>query len=443
MTTIINGSSPSITFSDSTTQTTAFNGQALSASPYTTALGASTLVNNTGTSNTAVGNGALAANTTASNNTAVGYQAGYSNTTSTGQVFIGYQAGYGNTTGGVSVYIGNQAGYTNTTGENQIAIGNQALKLNTTGTQNTAIGSVALYTNTTGNYNVAVGMYSLNANTTASNNTAVGYQAGYSNTTATSNTAVGYQAGYSVTTNGYNTFLGIQAGKLSTGIANTYIGAFATANGGGSTGSGNSTLGYQAGLYLTTGSRNTFVGGSDNTTNYGAGYFVTTGSNNTILGCYSGNQGGLDIRTTSNYIVLSDGDGNPRAWWRDDGLFFCKQVYTQTVGASANVFVDSTGYFARSTSALKYKQDIRDLESIDINKFRPVRYKSKCSMDDQTKDHIGFIADEVDAAGVKELVQYGAGGEVEGFSYDRMTAVLVKAIQELKAEFDAYKATHP
>jgi len=28
-------------------------------------------------------------------------------------------------------------------------------------------------------------------------------------------------------------------------------------------------------------------------------------------------------------------------------------------------------------------------------------------------------------------------------SYDRMVSVLVKAVQELKAEFDAYKATHP
>jgi hypothetical protein len=39
---------------------------------------------------------------------------------------------------------------------------------------------------------------------------------------------------------------------------------------------------------------------------------MTTGSKNTIIGSYSGNQGGLDIRTLSNYIVLSDGDGNPR-----------------------------------------------------------------------------------------------------------------------------------
>ena len=48
---------------------------------------------------------------------------------------------------------------------------------------------------------------------------------------------------------------------------------------------------------------------------HNAGYHITTGSKNTILGRYNGNQGGLDIRTSSNYIVLSDGDGNPRGYW--------------------------------------------------------------------------------------------------------------------------------
>ena len=70
---------------------------------------------------------------------------------------------------------------------------------------------------------------------------------------------------------------------------------------------------------------------------------------------------------------------------------------TVTTAAGANMVSISDGQMARSTSALKYKQNIRDLESIDINKFRPVRYKSKCANDDQTKDHFGVIADEVDA----------------------------------------------
>ena len=96
-----------------------------------------------------------------------------------------------------------------------------------------------------------------------------------SNTTANANIAVGYQAGYSNTTGGANTFVG-------------------------------ETAGYSA----TTASNNTFIGRE-------AGFYVTTGSKNTILGKYSGNQGGLDIRTSSNNIVLSDGDGNPRGFYNN------------------------------------------------------------------------------------------------------------------------------
>jgi hypothetical protein len=48
---------------------------------------------------------------------------------------------------------------------------------------------------------------------------------------------------------------------------------------------------------------------------------MTTGNNNTIIGGFQGNSGGLDIRTANNYIVLSDGDGNPRGIFDDSGNF--------------------------------------------------------------------------------------------------------------------------
>jgi len=102
---------------------------------------------------------------------------------------------------------------------------------------------------------------------------------------------VGYQAGYSNTTGAANCFYGYLAGYSSTGSGNTFVG-------GGSSGGAN-----PAG-YLSTGSDNNFLGSR-------AGGIMTTGSKNTILGNFNGNQGGLDIRTASNYIVLSDGDGNP------------------------------------------------------------------------------------------------------------------------------------
>ena len=112
---------------------------------------------------------------------------------------------------------------------------------------------------------------------------------------------------------------------------------------------------------------------------------------------------------------------------------FVYNIPTTASGANCNISSGEGNRFYRSTSALKYKQDIRDLETIDIGKFRPVRYKSKCENDDQTKDHFGFIADEAAAAGFEELVLRGVDGEVEGFQYDRMTVVLTAAIQKQQA----------
>jgi len=123
------------------------------------------------------------------------------------------------------------------------------------------------------------------------------------------------------------------------------------------------------------------------------------------------------------------------------GLVYAAGIYSNTSSNSANVLVyGANGDLYRSTSALKYKQDIRDLPSIDINKFRPVIYKSKCDIDDQTIDHFGIIADEVDEAGIKELVHYGDDGQVENFKYDRLTVVLLKALQELNAKVDSQQA---
>lgn len=52
-------------------------------------------------------------------------------------------------------------------------------------------------------------------------------------------------------------------------------------------------------------SDNTFIGQN-------AGSTVTSGDANTILGRFDGNSNGIDIRTSSNYVVISDGDGNHR-----------------------------------------------------------------------------------------------------------------------------------
>jgi hypothetical protein len=130
---------------------------------------------------------------------------------------------------------------------------------------------------------------------TISTNTAVGNGALNGNTTGANNVAVGYQAGYTQTTGGsgggYSVFIGQAAGYNSNGGFNVAVGT-------------------QAGYNLTTGVGNTFVGSGRTGVTLPSGYYVTTGNSNTIIGNYTGNADGLDIRTSSNYAIVSDGDGN-------------------------------------------------------------------------------------------------------------------------------------
>ena len=176
-------------------------------------------------------------------------------------------------------------------GNENTAVGHLALNVTTSGAANTAVGDYSLALNTTGSNNSSFGSNSLVANTTGSANTSIGRLSLSSNTTGNNNTAVGYQAGYTNTTSSESVFVGYYAGRTSTGANNLCVGTYA----GGS---------------LTTGAGNTFVGANGGPS--ACGYTVTTGSKNTILGNYNGNQTGLDIRTSSNNIVVSDGDGTPR-----------------------------------------------------------------------------------------------------------------------------------
>jgi hypothetical protein len=174
-------------------------------------------------------------------------------------------------------------------------------------------GYASLRFNTTGSYNTALGSGSLGSNTTASNNTAVGYQAGYTNTTGTASNYLGRQAGYTSNAN-YCTMMGDQAGYSSSGIGNTFFG-------------------YYAGGAVTSGTYNNFFG-------YGSGNAITSGGKNTILGSYNGNQGGLDIRTASNRIVLSDGDGNPRGIFTDTGTYLVGGISASDVNTNGGFYIN-------------------------------------------------------------------------------------------------------
>ena len=407
-------------------------------------------LNTTGSSNVGIGYESLRNNTTASNNTAVGYQAAYSNTTSTNNTAIGYQAGYSGTTSGNNTFVGLQAGYANTAFDNTF-VGYQSGAVNTTGTNNAAIGLFSLLSNTTGSQNTGLGRDALRSNTTASNNTAVGYQAGYSNTTGA-----------------YNTFIGTSAGYASNYNGNAF----------------NTCVGYNSGTSLTTGIKNTFIGGGGGGNASGA--VVTTGSSNTIVGNYNGNNGGLDIRTASNYIVLSDGDGNPRGIFDNNGnllvgtasstgyrgsflgttsfggisvagysagSYYTMDINELSTGTQKTVRINRSGtevgsiQTTASTTSYATSSDYRLKENIapmtgaldKVAQLKPCTYTWK----ENGSAGQGFIAHELQAVipdcvmGEKDAVNVDGSINPQGIDTSFLVATLTAAIQELNAKVEA------
>jgi hypothetical protein len=141
-------------------------------------------------SNTVLGEDALL-NNTGSTNTAIGFAALNSNT-----------IGFANTAIGDGVLFNNTEGFFNT------ATGSNALISNTTGTYNTANGFFALRNTTTASLNTATGASALQVNTTGAENTATGYGALLNNTTGNNNIALGSGAGTNLTTGSHNIDIG-------------------------------------------------------------------------------------------------------------------------------------------------------------------------------------------------------------------------------------------
>jgi len=270
------------------------------------------LIGQTTSNVTSLGLGALVANTLGTDNTAISVNALAANTTGSFNTAVGANALAANTIGVQNIAIGFNALDANTTGNNNVGIGVNALGANTTGTQNIAIGISALLLNTTGQNNVAIGVSALSTNVNAVQNTAIGTNALRDNT-ANSNIAVGHNALLVNTTGTSNTAIGVIALD-----ANTF-------------GNNNVAIGTDALGANTTGSNNTAIGNS-------AGNAITFGSNNVILGSYTGNSGGLDIRTSSNNIVLSDGSANIRMYINSSGL-----VGIGTVTPSSSYLLDVNG----------------------------------------------------------------------------------------------------
>ncbi len=460
-----------------------------------TAVGISALnTNTTGYENTASGFSSLSANTTGSKNTASGYNSLSSNTTAFGCTASGWNSlssnttGYHNTASGIESLSGNTTGgdntasgsYSlkfNTTGYSNTASGRDSLYSNTAGYNNTAIGQNSLDSNTTGNFNTASGFESLSGNTEGSDNTAIGCYSLAANTTGLKNTAIGRHSLAANTTGSNNVALGRMAGyhhadgttNLQTPENCIYIGY--ETRGKDNDDSNSIVIGYQAvGL-----GANTVVLGNDSitttalkgnvgigTTTPGAKLFVyggdigvqstdptfelsTTGSSQTAeLAFYDGNGGGTGLISTNSLDLnfSTDAGTTKHVTIKSGG-----NVGIGTTAPTSTLHVVGTTYCtsgAWAGSDVRWKENIAPLEdSLDrVGRLQGVLFDWKKNNESgipfPEERQIGVIAQDLEKE-FPELVNTNGDG-YKAVAYDKLSAVLIEAIKELKAKNDALEA---
>jgi hypothetical protein len=107
-----------------------------------------------------------------------------------------------------------------------------------------------------------------------------------------------------------------------------------------------------------------------------------------------------------------------------------------TSASAANAYLDGSNRIWKSTSSLRYKRDVRDLDLVEASRvldFRPVKYRSKSEADDPNADFIGLIAEEVDAIDPRFVTRAEVEGEVvpDGVQYDRVVIPLLRVVQDM------------
>jgi hypothetical protein len=148
--------------------------------------------------------------------------------------------------------------------------------------------------------------------------------------------------------------------------------------------------------------------------------------------------------TAATFVtVMRDSASNNLLYIRSDGYIntgtSTNSPYNLSTSGRAG-YLDSSGGFGYLASIRAAKTNIESLSTVSwVYNLNPVQfnYRKKNELnqfidDFNVEKHYGLIAEEVESIN-KELCFYDADGTLRGVSYDKLTSVLLKAIQEQQA----------
>lgn len=151
-----------------------------------------------------------------------------------------------------------------------------------------------------------------------------------------------------------------------------------------------------------------------------------------------------DVADADSGRIQYDHDSNVMSFWTEGtsrvtissaGRVKMPAVYSVS-GTGAALYIESDGNLFRIVSARRYKENI-DYDNVNgdaVYDLRPVSYTLKDF--ENPVEQVGFIAEDVEEVDPR-LVVYSLEGTVDALHYERVTVLLVKAMQDLKANYDA------
>jgi hypothetical protein len=153
---------------------------------------------------------------------------------------------------------------------------------------------------------------------------------------------------------------------------------------------------------------------------------------------------GGTVNCTGTGIVLQAPFGtvfgkivNAGDWLYADGRINSSGTESATVSNAANLFIASNGNIARSTSSIRYKTDVQDLDlgmmALDLQPRTWIdkkEYEANGNSAEGLTRFPGFIAEELHDLGFTSLVVYNEEGLPEAISYDRMTVAIIPVLKQ-------------
>jgi hypothetical protein len=270
------------------------------------------------------------------------------------------------------------------------------------------------------------------------------------------NTYATVGGGSNNTANGYASFIGgggawdVDWGGAPT--PNQAVGKWATIGGGKGISITANYATVSGGQWNIAFGENSTIGGGEVNQAGGIGATIPGGSYNQALGNYSFAAGrhaqalhpgtfvwtdstGTNFASTANdqYLIRASGGvgigtNNPQATLEVNGTV---RVDILGVAGSTQLCRNASNQIAVCSSSLRYKDNVNPLTLglAAIARLRPVTFNWK----DSGQADLGFVAEDVNRV-TPLLTTLSPDGQIEGVKYDRVTAILVKGMQEQQAQ---------